>query len=121
MKHAGAGNVIERLTEFGSAFNGKLAQFEIVESVLFLQFIFAREAVGADIDADDARVRPPHGIVRGLYGSAAGDEDRAICAILLAGPQETRFGPPPFVVPYAFVRIEIVDRRRIGMCVVERA
>ena len=68
-----------------------------------------------------SRVRPAQGVVCGLRGAAARDEDAAIVAVRLARPKEMRFGAPPRVVPRSAVGVEVVDRRRIGMTFVKAA
>ena len=119
VQHAGADDVVETLAEFAGAFDGELSNLEIVELVFALELQLVRDAVFADVDSDDACPRPADGVVRGLRRAAAGDENAAIVAIGLVRPEEMRVGAPAIAVPGAPVGIEIVDRRRVGVTLVE--
>ena len=121
VQHAGADDVLEGLPEFGGALDGELAHLEVVERVLALQLLRERDALRADVDADDSSARPAQRVVRRLRRAAAGDQDAAVFAVGLGRPEEMRFGAPARVVPGAAVRVEIVDGRRVGMRFVKSA
>jgi hypothetical protein len=107
------------LAEFAGMLDGELPQLEIVEPVLFLQRLRIGDAFRADVNSYYARARPANGIVRGLGCAAARDENAAVITIRFARPKEVRLGAPAIVVPGAPVGSEIVDRRRVGMALVE--
>src|SRR5580700_1721793 len=118
MQHAGGDHVFERLTEFGGPLDGKLTYFEIVEHVFLFQLLRERDARGADVDPDDARAWPAHCIVRGLHRATAGNKNAAVVTILLAGPEEMRFGAAAPAVPAPPVSVQVVHRRRVRMALV---
>ena len=99
VEHAGADDVFEGFTEFGRVFQRKLTHFQVVECVSALQALRECDALCTDIDADDLRARPAHGVMGGLSGAAPGNEDAAVVPIRLVGPEEMRFGAPAPIVP----------------------
>ena len=58
VEHAGADDVFEGLVELARSLDGELVHFEVIERMLSLQLLRERDALRADVNADDARARP---------------------------------------------------------------
>lgn len=59
-----ADDVLEGFPSLGGPLDGELVKFEIVEGVLAFQLARELDALCANVDADDARARLPHGVAR---------------------------------------------------------
>ena len=73
VQHAGAYDVIEFLAKLLSSLDLKAAQLEILKRMLLLELLLERDAPFADVNSDDASVRPAHRIVRRLHRAATGN------------------------------------------------
>ena len=121
VQHAGADHVLEALAELRGALHFELAHFEVGECVLALQLLRERDALGADVDPDDPGAGPPHRIVGGLGGAAAGHQDAAIVAEGFGRPEQMGVGASALVVPEFPVGLQVVHRRRVRVTFVKGA
>jgi hypothetical protein len=120
MQHARADDVFEALAEPVDVFDGDLVELEIVEPVVVFEALLEGNALGAEVDPDDARPRPANGVVRRLARAAARDQDRPVVAVWLERPEEMGLDTSTSVIPAPPVGRKIVGRRRIGMTLVKR-
>ena len=121
VQHARADDVLECLAEFAGPLDGELPHLEVLQPVLALELFGERDAPRADVDADDARIRPADGVMRRLARAASRDQNAAIVAVGFGGLKQMRLGAAPPVVPRAAVRGDVVHRLRVGVAFVERS
>ncbi len=120
VKDTGANDMVEGGLELSSTLDRQLHDLQVVQAMLQLEFLSIFNAVGTDIDSRHPRLRPTQSISRRLRGTAPCDENAAIISIGLARPKQMRFRPPPMaIVPKSAIARKVVDRRRIGMALVE--
>src|SRR5262245_46253314 len=122
VQHAGRDDQIELPIERIHALDRKLAGLEIREVVLALQRLGVIEARRADVDADDSRRGAADGVLRRLPRAASRHQDVEVGAIRPVRPEQMEIGAMAVLVaPLVARAIEIPDRWRIWMSVVERA
>ena len=99
MENAGRDDEIEAAAERARGFDGKQMQFQISESVLFLQEAVVVERGLAHVDRHDIRPGVREGEHGGLVGATAGNQDVEIGPDVLVGPEQpvrvTRVEPLP--------------------------
>ena len=120
VQHSRADDVVEAATERGDLLDGQLVQFEIGQVVAVDQAPGCMETGRADVDAGDVRAGIAGRVASGLGGTAAGDEDLVIVAILAGRPHPSVLDSPvDAVAPCRDLGIEVADRGRVGMALVE--
>src|SRR5690348_8469133 len=93
---------------------------EIFQFVFFFELLRVVNAGGAAVDCSYLGLGPTHRMLVGLGCSATGDEDGLVLAVSSPGPVQMVIGPPSFLVlPAELVFLKILDRRRIGIVIVE--
>jgi len=97
-------------------------EVEISQAIFLLKIAGVAQAGFAEVDCGHARVRLAQRMNGSLRRSTAGDQDLSICPLLFGGPQQKRHRPASIRVAIEFaVPIEITDRRRIWVTIVESA
>ena len=120
MEHARADDLIEFASNFPHALDRELVELEILDIVFLLQSTGEVQARLADVDTRHPRLGLAQRIGGGLGGTATRDKDIAIGPLRTGRPKQVEQGPAPLRVSVELaVPLQVGDRRRIGMCVVE--
>ena len=77
------------------------------------------DTFGADVDSDHLGARPAQRVMGGLGGAAASNQYAAVVAIWFVRREEMGIGAPAMVIRELAVGLQIVDRRRVRMTLVE--
>ncbi len=122
MKDASANNLVERLAKLADPFDRKPMKAQVSDVVLLLKFTGMTQARFADVDRGDARVGLRERVTRGLRRAAASDKDGSIWPQRLQWPQQQILRAPPLRIAVALeALLEALNRRRIGVRLIERA
>src|SRR5262245_50151648 len=120
MKNAGADDLIEAHFQVTYAFDGKLADLEIVQVVFPLELLGTAHTGCAEIDADDMSRRPTQSMLGRLRCPAAGNEDGFVFPVGSCRPEEMIVGPACLsVLPKPSIFLKAVDRPGIRKPFVE--
>ena len=121
VQHARAHDQVEPVIEISHVLDRHPAQLEVGEPVPGGEVVGVADAGVADVDRDDAASGMPDRVPGGLGCPAAGDEDARIVTIGGLGPEKMVFDPEPVRIPgRERIPVEVGDRRRVGVVVVER-
>src|SRR4029453_11166380 len=122
MENPGADDLIEAHLQVAHPLDGKLADLEIRQVVFPLELLGTAHTGCAEVDAGNLSRRPTQGVLGRLRCPATGNEDGLVFPIGRCGPEEVIVGAAFLeVLPEESIFLEAVDRRWIGMTLVERA
>ena len=122
VKHACANDLVKGLSELPDALDRKPAELQISYVVFALKVAGMEQARFADVDCGHARFRLHERVPGGLRRAAASDKDCSICARLFQRPKQQILRSAPVRIAIAIeTLLETVDRRWIGVRLVERA
>src|ERR1700726_3158905 len=120
MENTCAYNLIEAHSQIVYLLDGKLVDLKIFQVVFSLELLRMAQTRCAAVDASNLRFRPTQRMLGRLRCPAAGDEDGLVFPIGLSGPKQMKVCAASLaVLPQASISVEIVDRPRIGVTVVE--
>jgi hypothetical protein len=122
MEHASTNDLVKRPAEFPNLLDGEAVEVEISQAIFLLKIARVAQAGFAEIDCGHISVWLAERMNGSLRRSTAGDQDLSIRPRLKGRPQEKRRNPAALRVTIEFaVPIEIINRRRIRVAIVESA
>src|SRR5579872_50086 len=120
MKNAGAYDLIETHPEVVHSLDVKSVNLQIRKVVFFLKLLGLAHAGCTAVDTGNLSRGPAQRMLGRLGCAAACDEDGLVFPIRSAGPKKVIVGAASLrVLPELLIPLQIVDRRRIGITVVE--
>src|SRR5271157_2875869 len=122
MEHARADDLVEFASELPDLLDRESMEIEVLQAIFSLKIARIAQAGFADVDCGHTSLRLAQRMDGSLGRSTAGDQDLSICPQLLRWPQQKGQCPTPIRVSVEFaVPIEVADRRRIRVGLVESA
>src|SRR5712691_2063770 len=122
VEHTGTDDLVEHLAKLLDLLDREPMDSEVSQPIFSLKIARVTQAGFADVDSRHTSIRFAQRINGSLGCSAAGDQDLAICPLLVRWPQQKGQCPPPIGVPIEVaVSIQVADRRRIRVAFVEGA
>jgi len=120
MEHPCTNDLVEAGLQLTRQLDGQLADLQLVQAVCALELLRGPHARCAEVDAGHLGRRPAQGVLGGLRCSAPGDQDRSILPVGAGGPEEMMLGATSLrVLPEFAISVEVVDRARIRIPVIE--
>ena len=121
VQHARADDLVESAAQLAGPLDRQLVDLQIGKAVFAFERLGVADARRADVDADHvAMPGSAQGMLGRLRGPAAGDQHLQVRAVGCLRPVQVEIGAAPaLVLPAPAIAVEVVNRRRIGMLVVE--
>ena len=120
VQHARTHDLVETAAQLTGPLDRQLADLQIVQMVFAFQRLGVANARLADVDADHLASGLAQGVLGRLRCPTAGDQHGQVRAIGFIRPMQVEVcAAPAFILPTLAIAVEVFNRRRIRVQVIE--